>query len=412
MTEKDLVVVIGLGYVGLPLAILCSKSGYPTIGIDIDLKKVKNLEEGLFDSPDVDKRKLLDLIESGAISFTRDFEVVSRARTIIICVPTPLGDDALPDLAFLRDAAVSIAPFLQPGTLVISESTSYPGTLEQVLIPIIERARPDIYQHIQFAVAPERINPGSEVSVESIPRVVGAVNANSLSKASIFYRSLGIPVREVNSARVAELSKLIENTFRFVNISLINEIQEVCVRSGIDLREAIDAAATKPYGFLPFYPGPGIGGHCIPVDSQYLQYFAMQNNFPLSAVEVARSINSNMANLVLQRVSRLLDPKKLSDGKLLVVGVAYKSNVPDTRETPALSLIESLRDKGASVSWHDNLVLNWRDEESVALEKNYWSLSIVHTFHDALEIEVLKAQSEIIVDLTGRLRCDPSIVQL
>jgi UDP-N-acetyl-D-glucosamine dehydrogenase len=360
------VAVIGLGYVGLPLALLYSEQGFPVTGFDIDQRKVSTLNAGgsyifRITAPEIQRAR------KEGLSATSDYSQLVRMDAIIICVPTPLNEYHEPDLSYITGTAESIAPHLQPGQLVILESTTYPGTTEEVLVPILEsgnkrglkaaRSSGETNGKSFFvAFSPEREDPGNQtVARRDIPKVVGGLNQPASELAGALYGAIFNRIVPVSSPAAAEMTKLLENIYRCVNIALVNELKLLCLRMGLDIWEVIDAASTKPFGFHAFYPGPGLGGHCIPVDPFYLSWKAKEWDFHTRFIELAGEINTNMPYHVLTSVGRALNQHKkaLNGSKVLVLGVAYKKDIDDLRESPALTIIELLQKEGAQVSYND-----------------------------------------------------------
>ena len=359
------VAVIGLGYVGLPLALLYSESGFPVTGFDIDERKVTTLNSGgsyifRITPPEIQRAR------SQGLTATSEYSRLSQMDVIIICVPTPLNQYHEPDLSYITGTAESIAPHLRAGQLVVLESTTYPGTTEEVLVPILERgnqfklkaARGVSSNGNAFFVAfsPEREDPGNQtVARRDIPKVVGGLNQEASDLAGALYGAIFNRTVVVSSPAAAEMTKLLENIYRCVNIALVNELKLLCLRMGLDIWEVIEAASTKPFGFQPFYPGPGLGGHCIPVDPFYLSWKAKEWDFRTRFIELAGEINTNMPYHVLDSVARALNQHKkaIHGSKVLVLGVAYKKDIDDLRESPALTIIELLQQAGAEVSYND-----------------------------------------------------------
>jgi UDP-N-acetyl-D-glucosamine dehydrogenase len=354
------VAVVGLGYVGLPLALaFCRRSGLSAVGIDIDPAKASAISEGRSYIRHVDARALADAVREGRLEASTDFARVRDCDAIIICVPTPLTPQREPDLSFVERTAAAIAPQLRPGQLVVLESTTYPGTTEEVVKPILESgsglvAGRDFY----LAFSPEREDPGSSVPIHTIPKVVGGYTSRCLEAARSLYGRAFDQVVPVSSTRVAELSKLLENIYRSVNIALVNELKMLCDRMGVDVWEVIDAASTKPFGFTSFQPGPGLGGHCIPIDPFYLTWKARQYEFQTRFIELAGEINTAMPQYVVQRTMDALNERGLAlkGSHILVLGIAYKKDIDDLRESPAVRIIELLQEKGALVVYHDPYV--------------------------------------------------------
>ena len=359
------VAVIGLGYVGLPLALLYSEQGFPVTGFDIDERKVSTIAAGgsyIFRIPAAEIQKA----RSQGFSATSDYTELERMDAIIICVPTPLNEYHEPDLSYITGTAEALAPHLQPGQLVVLESTTYPGTTEEILVPILEKgnrhglkaARKGQSDENTFFVAfsPEREDPGNQTVARcDIPKVIGGLEPKASELAGAMYGAIFNRTVPVSSPAVAEMTKLLENIYRCVNIALVNELKLLCLRMGIDIWEVIEAAKTKPFGFHPFYPGPGLGGHCIPVDPFYISWKAKEWDFHTRFIELAGEINSNMPYHVLDSVARALNQQKkaVNGSKVLILGVAYKKDIDDLRESPALTIIELLKNAGAEVSYND-----------------------------------------------------------
>lgn len=355
--------VIGLGYVGLPLALLFSEQGFPVTGFDIDDRKVQTLNTGGSYIHRITPDEI-QFARGKGFSATADFASLRDVDAIIICVPTPLDEHREPDLSYITSTGDSIAPHLRPGHLVILESTTYPGTTDEVLLPILEQnngrglkaVRAGSEGQFYLAFSPEREDPGNNsVSRRDIPKVVGGLEPEAAELASAVYGSIFNRVVRVSTPAAAEMTKLLENIYRCVNIALVNELKLLCLRMGVDIWEVIEAASTKPFGFQPFYPGPGLGGHCIPVDPFYLSWKARQFDFQTRFIELAGEINTSMPYHVLRSVSDALNARKKSvnGSKVLVLGVAYKKDIDDLRESPSLTIIELLRKEGAEVSYHD-----------------------------------------------------------
>jgi UDP-N-acetyl-D-glucosamine dehydrogenase len=394
--------IIGQGYVGLPLAMAAIDAGWTVIGVDNFEAKVSQINSGSSPVEDIPDEQLQSAIAKGAYRATTDFSAVSEASVITICVPTPLDEKREPDLALLRSAAKGIAPYVTNETLVVSESTSYPGTLRDVIIPIINELKPQESQNLYFASAPERVNPGDPIwNQKNTPRIVGAIDVASKARAMEFYESICDAAVSVSTPEVAEAAKLLENTFRLVNIALINEFTQLCSANSINVHEVIDAASSKPYGFMPFRPGVGVGGHCIPVDPLYLTWWARQSGVQAKFVESADSINHEMPKYVAERALALIE-KKTNSPRVLILGVAYKPGVADVRETPATELRNYLISKGANVAWHDPLVSQWEGSKSVDLG---WDcdVAILATKQPGMDLRALTDRAVKILDCTNSL---------
>jgi UDP-N-acetyl-D-glucosamine dehydrogenase len=400
--QSKILAIIGQGYVGLPLAMAAVDAGWTVIGIDNFSAKVEQINGGSSPVEDISDTKLQAAISRGAYKATTDFTAVAQASVVTICVPTPLDDKREPDLTLLRNAATAIAPYVSNETLVVSESTSYPGTLRDIIIPIINQNKPKDSKNIYFASAPERVNPGDAIwNQKNTPRLIGAIDQESQKRALAFYGSICDAAISVSTPEVAEAAKLLENTFRLVNIALINEFTQLCSTSGINVHEVIDAAASKPYGFMPFRPGVGVGGHCIPVDPLYLTWWARQNGSKAAFVESADSINHAMPKYVAERALSMVDVS-IQNPKVLILGVAYKPGVGDVRETPVSELRVHLKAQGAEVAWHDPLVPVWEGTKSVGLE---WEcdVAIIATNQPGIELTELISKGIQILDCTNSL---------
>jgi len=406
--ESRILAIIGQGYVGLPLAMAAVDAGWTVIGIDNFEAKVAQINSGKSPVEDILDNQLQAALASGAYRASTDFSSVAKASVITICVPTPLDEKREPDLSLLQSAASAIAPFVSNETLVVSESTSYPGTLRDIIIPRVDSLKPRDSLKVYFASAPERVNPGDPVwNQKNTPRLVGAVDAASQVKALAFYESICEVAVSVSSPEVAEAAKLLENTFRLVNIALINEFTQLCAIAGIKVHEVIDAASSKPYGFMPFRPGVGVGGHCIPVDPLYLTWWARQNSGRAVFVETADSINHAMPKYVAQRALELVDAS-VTKPRVLILGVAYKPGVGDVRETPVSQLRDFLKEQGVDIAWHDPMVPVWDGSEPVDLD---WEcdVAILATKQPGMDVEPLIARGVQILDCTNSIESQPGV---
>src|SRR5687767_14401880 len=359
--------VIGLGYVGLPLVTEFARGGFNGTGFEVDAEKAAKINGGESYIGDVESSQIKELIDNGKLHATTNFDELKDCDAIIICVPTPLRKTKEPDVSYILAAAEEIQKRLRRGQLIILESTTYPGTTDEVLLPMLEGTGLKLDEDFLLAFSPERVDPGNpEFKTHNIPKVVGGVTDDSTETAAMLYGQIVRDVHAVSSARVAEAAKLLENTFRAVNIGMANEMARLCYALGIDTWEVIRAAATKPFGFMPFYPGPGIGGHCIPLDPHYLSWKARQHGFDSRFISLAEEVNSRMPEHVVQLVSDGLNEqrKPMKGSSVLLLGVAYKKDVNDVRESPALSIIDRLRAKGANVSYHDPFVAEMRFEDA------------------------------------------------
>jgi UDP-N-acetyl-D-glucosamine dehydrogenase len=351
--------VIGLGYVGLPLIVEFCMKGFEAIGFEVDETKTKEINEGRSYIVDVSDENVRKCVDEGKLTATTDFSKLKDCDVIIICVPTPLRKTKDPDMSYILTAGEEIQKYMRTGQLIILESTTYPGTTDEVLQPMFEEKGYELDKDFLLAFSPERVDPGNpQYQTHNIPKVVGGVSDDSTDVAAMLYSQIVDDVHPVSSARVAEAAKLWENTFRAINIGMANEMAKLCNALGIDTWEVVRAAATKPFGFMPFFPGPGIGGHCIPLDPHYLSWKARQHGFDSQFISLAEQVNSNMPAYVVELVANALnDNKKAVNGsKVLILGVAYKKDIDDMRESPALSIIDLLRASGAEVVYHDPFV--------------------------------------------------------
>jgi UDP-N-acetyl-D-glucosamine dehydrogenase len=384
---KNKISVVGQGYVGLPLAIEAAKHGYDVCGIDINDSIVKFLNMGKSHIEDVSDSDLSTVLKNKKYSAINDFEEVRNCETILICVPTPLNSRRLPDLSALESAVASVSRNLSRDSLVIIESTIEPGTTRNFIIPLVLKNSGLLSDEVNFAYSPERIDPRNKTwNLKNTPKLISGTDKIVAGKAFDFYSKFIKSLHIVESIEVAETAKLLENTFRFVNISLINEISNFCYELGIDVNEVIAAASTKPYGFMSFYPSIGIGGHCIPVDPLYLLKKSYEIGAPISMIELADKVNLAIPINVIKRAEMKLGD--LKGKRVLVVGVSYKPNVSDVRETPVKHLIKELKAKGTEVNWHDDLVGEWEGISSSNLDNTY-DLAIIATPHDYLDLTKL-----------------------
>ena len=351
--------VIGLGYVGLPLITEFCANGFNGTGFEVDRKKVDDINSGNSYIPDVPQERLRESVKDGKLKATTDFSELAKCDVIIICVPTPLRKTKDPDMSFILAAGEEIQKTLRRGQMIILESTTYPGTTDEVLQPMFEEKSCVLDEDFLLAFSPERVDPGNpQFQTHNIPKVVGGVSKDSTETAALLYSQIVEKVFPVSSARVAEACKLWENTFRAINIGMANEMARLCNALGIDTWEVVKAAATKPFGFMPFFPGPGIGGHCIPLDPHYLSWKARQHGFDSQFITLAEQVNSSMPRYVAGLVRDALNDqqKSVKGSKILILGVAYKKDIDDMRESPALSVIDLLRSRGADVVYHDPFV--------------------------------------------------------
>jgi len=396
--------IVGAGYVGMPHAQAFADAGTRVVLIDVQKSVVDGINRGESHIEDVRSEDLEQLVDAGLITATTDFAVVGDCSAVVIAVPTPLSPQREPDLGYVERAARDVAPHLKRGQIVVLESTTYPGTTREVLQPVLEagsglKAGTDFY----LAFAPERVDPGrTDWTTKSTPKVVGGIDAASTKAAADLYRTALADVHEVSTAEAAELTKLLENIFRSVNIALVNELAQLCDRMDIDVWEVIEAAATKPFGFMPFQPGPGLGGHCIPLDPYYLAWKAREFDFNTRFVELAGEINNNMPYFCRSVISQALNhgaQKSLKGSKILLLGVAYKADIGDVRESPAEKLLMLLRTAGADVAYHDPYVPEFDGLRSVPLDPESYDCVAVVTAHSAVDYERLVDEAKLVVDL-------------
>ena len=416
--ERSIVVgVIGLGYVGLPLAVEKAKAGFKTIGFDVQPEKVRMVNEGHNYIGDVVDKDLVQLVRDGVLSATTDFSFIQDVDFIAICVPTPLDAHQQPDISYVKNSAINIAKYLKKETMVVLESTTYPGTTEELIKPILEEGSgllcgDDFY----LGFSPERVDPGNLVyHTKNTPKVIGAIGRDATEVIGAMYRAvLDGGIYEVSSPAVAEMEKILENTYRNVNIGLVNELAMLCDRMGINIWEVVDAAKTKPYGFQAFYPGPGLGGHCIPLDPYYLSWKAREYGFHTSMIESSMMINDRMPEYCVDRAARILnqDRKALNGAKVLVLGVAYKQDIDDYRESPALKVIECFEKVGAETEYYDPFIPSYRYKgvERRGLERldaeilKSFDLTVITTAHTAIDYEVVAQNSRWVFDTKNAMK--------
>jgi len=430
--------VIGLGYVGLPLMVAIANAGFRVTGIDICQHKLERLKNGISDVPDVPNSVLESFIKSGQIQVTDDFSVISELDTVNICVPTPLSENNTPDIQYISAAVEQIAEHLREEQLIILESTTYPGTTEEVVLPMLQptvknttqssdtqhsldrnssdtKGTLQVGKDFYLAYSPERIEPGnSTFYMTNTPKVIGGVTPKCTQIAKAFYEQYINKTHTVSSPRIAEMVKLLENTFRSVNIGLINEVALICDRMGMDVWEIIDAAATKPFGFMPFYPGPGPGGHCIPIDPHYLSWKARTYQYHARFIELASEINRSMPKYVFDKVIHALNRqrKSLNGSRILVIGVAYKKDIGDTRESPAFEVMRLMLDNGAKILYHDPHVSNiiLRGEDTYHSETLTTSIIesvdcvVILTDHSSIDYEFVVRYAGTVVDTRNATR--------
>ncbi len=416
--SREIVVgVVGLGYVGLPLAVEKAKAGFRTIGFDVQNQKVEAVNAGHNYIGDVVDEDLAELVKSGLLSATTDFSFVQDVDFIAICVPTPLNSHQEPDISYVRESAISISKYLRKGTMVVLESTTYPGTTEELIKPILEegsglRCGEDFY----LGFSPERVDPGNLVyKTKNTPKVVGAIGEDAVQVIAHMYRAvLDGDVKEVSSPAVAEMEKILENTYRNVNIGLVNELAMLCDRMNINIWEVIDAAKTKPYGFQAFYPGPGLGGHCIPLDPYYLSWKAREYGFHTSMIESSMMINDRMPEYCVERAGKILNrfQKALNGARILLLGVAYKQDIDDYRESPALKVFEEFEKMGSKVEFFDPYISSYRFKGKVhnGIEKidedvlSSYDLVVITTAHSSVDYDMVARASKVVFDTKNAMK--------
>lgn len=405
--------VLGLGYVGLPLAVEFAKAGFQVIGMDIHQARIDDLQQGRSHVKDIKDGTLEPLIASGALTVTSDFSRIRDLDTVDICVPTPLRKTKDPDMSYVIAAADAIAEHVHPGLLVMLESTTYPGTTNELILPRLEAHGLKVGEDFFLCFSPERVDPGNRhYQTYNIPKVLGGITPACTELGTLFYQQALETVVPVSSTRVAEMVKLLENTFRMINIGLVNELAVMCDRMGIDVWEVIDAAATKPFGFMPFYPGPGLGGHCIPIDPFYLSWKSKETGFEARFIELAGYINGRMPEFVLEKIQNALNDrsKPIRGSHVHILGVAYKKNIDDVRESPALDVILLLRRRGATVTFSDPFVERL-NIDGVTLHSQPLTptvadadCTVIITDHSPFNYTEIVEQSQLIVDTRNALK--------
>ena len=417
--------VIGLGYVGLPLALEKAKAGYKTIGFDMQEKKVRCVNEGHNYIGDIIDSDLKEVVDKGLLRATADFSFVKDIDTVCICVPTPLDVYQQPDLSYIKNSTKNIAEYLHPGMLVVLESTTYPGTTEELVKPILEKESGlKCGQDFFLAFSPERIDPGNPwYKMRNTPKVVGGVTPDCTEVASHLYRNIiQGKVHTVSSPKVAEMEKIYENVFRYTNIALANEMSILCHKMEIDFWEVIEAAKTKPYGFMPFYPGPGIGGHCIPLDPFYLTWKAREYNYHTRLIELAGEINKSMPEYVVERTAKILSQKfkkSLNGAKVLLLGIAYKKDIDDLRESPVLEVVKKLEEEGAIISYYDPYIPEFTKngkeykslKELTAKEIKEKDVIIITTAHSKVDYDLVAKNANAIFDTRNAIKSNSENVE-
>lgn len=401
--------VVGLGYVGLPLAVEKAKAGYKVIGFDVQQKRVDMVNEGHNYIGDVVDQDLKNLTSSGKLVATTDYSKISEVDAVAIAVPTPLDKYKQPDVSYVVNSATSISEYLHKGMLIVLESTTYPGTTEEIVKPILEKKGLKCGEDFYLAFSPERVDPGNkQFKTKNTPKVVGGVTKDCTEVAATMYRNvLEGEIYEVSSPAVAEMEKILENTFRNINVALANEMAILCERMGIDVWEVIDAAKTKPYGFMPFYPGPGLGGHCIPIDPFYLTWKAREYDYHTKLIEIAGEINDYMPEFVVEKAGHLLNDfkKPLNGAKVLLLGAAYKKDIDDLRESPVLKVIDVLEKRNADVSYNDPYIPEFRHSgkvyKSVEITKEVIAAAdivILTTDHSNYDYNMIVENAKVVLD--------------
>jgi UDP-N-acetyl-D-glucosamine dehydrogenase len=405
--------IVGLGYVGLPLAVEMGHVGYSVTGIDVHSAKVEEINRGVSYIQDVPTEMMAPLVKSGKLKATTDFAAVAELDTINICVPTPLRKTKDPDMSYIVSACEGIAKHLKPGTLVILESTTYPGTTDELVRPILERTDLRVGKELFLCFSPERVDPGNpKFQTKNIPKVVGGTTPACAQLAVMLYSQALDHVVPVSSTQVAEMVKLLENTFRMINIGLVNELAMMCGRMGIDVWEVIDAAATKPFGFMPFYPGPGLGGHCIPIDPFYLSWKSKQAGIEARFIELAGYINGQMPHFVVDKIASALNEhaKPLKGSHVHIMGVAYKRDIDDMRESPAIDVAHLLMQSGSKVTYSDPFVPKFVVDKMELLDQDAMSSAaaadcvVIITDHKGLAYRDLLDRSQLVVDTRNALK--------
>ena len=414
LNRKAKIGISGLGYVGLPIAIAFAKKGFKIWGIDIDEDRVARLKKGQSYILDLKPSDIVTLQKNRSIVFTSDLSAIKKLDAFIICVPTPLLKTKEPDVSFIVSAAELIKKHMKHGQIVVLESTTYPGTTEEVVLPILESTGLKECRDFYLAFSPERIDPGNtKYFVTNIPKVVGGVSRCSTEIAKLLYEQIIDKVMPVSSSRAAEMTKLLENTFRIVNLGLINELTLMCDKLGMNIWEIIDAAKTKPYGFMPFYPGPGVGGHCIPIDPLYLSWKAHSQGFETRFINLASEVNEQMPRYVIEKLTDGLNKhnKPVKDSKVLIVGIAYKKDVRDLRESPAFEIIDLLKKLKAKISYYDPyfsyLKIDGIDLKCVKFDRNTlksFDCVVIVTDHSNVDYQFIAKNSKLIIDARNVLK--------
>jgi len=402
--HKAKIGVIGLGYVGLPLAMEFSKAGFDVTGIEIDKDKVRMINQGKCYIQDIQQSELEELVKNNRLKATVDFSVLKEMDAVSICVPTPLRKTRDPDISYIISAVEEVAKYLRPGQLVILESTTYPGTTREVILPRLEARNLRVGRDFFLAFSPERVDPGNKIyTIRNTPKIVSGITKKCTSIAVTLYEQIIDEVVPVSTTESAEMVKLLENTFRIVNVGLVNEIALICDRLKLDTWEVIDAAATKPFGFTPFYPGPGLGGHCVPIDPHYLSWKLKTLNFYARFIELAGEINSKMPEFLVSKIDAALNEreKSIKGSKILILGVAYKSNVSDIRESPALDVMKLLKERGGKVVYNDPYVPQVERLKSISLTESSLRNAdcvVITTAHSDYDYKQIVKNARLVID--------------
>lgn len=415
VSKKATIGVVGLGYVGLPLAVEKAKAGYKVLGFDVQKSKIDAVNAGHNYIGDVVDSELSALVKNKRLVATSDFSFIKDADTVTICVPTPLDKYMQPDISYVVNSTRSVAEYLHKGMLVVLESTTYPGTTEEVVKPILEEKGLKCGEDFFLAFSPERVDPGNkQFKTKNTPKVVGGVTKASTEIAAALYRNvLEGEIYTVSSPAVAEMEKILENTFRNINIALANEMAILCKRMGIDVWEVIDAAATKPYGFMPFYPGPGLGGHCIPIDPYYLTWKAREYNYHTKLIEVSGEVNNSMPEFVVENIMKILSRNKraLNGAKVVLMGVAYKKDIDDYRESPVIKIVELLENEGAEVIINDPFISSFKHEGRVFTTQSVddevlssADIVVITTDHTQYDYENIADKAKVVYDTRNAMR--------
>jgi UDP-N-acetyl-D-glucosamine dehydrogenase len=415
--RKIVIGVIGLGYVGLPLAVEKAKAGFKTIGFDVQKSKVEMVNNGQNYIGDVVDADLAQMVSNGAFSATDDFSFIKDVDFVAICVPTPLDEYQQPDISYVKESSIMVGKYLKPGSVVVLESTTYPGTTEELIKPILEKESGLVCgQDFYLGFSPERVDPGNLIyNTSNTPKVVGGIGHDATQVIAAIYRSvLKSDVLEVSSPKVAEMEKILENTYRNINIALANEMAIICNRMSINVWEVIEAAKTKPYGFTPFYPGPGLGGHCIPLDPFYLTWKAREFDYHTRLIETASEINTYMPQYVVERSVNILNERKkaLRDAKILILGVAYKQNIDDYRESPALRVISIFEKNHANIDFYDAYVAeyNYKGVTRYSIKEinpevvASYDLVVITTSHDNVDYKMVQESASVIFDTKNAMK--------